>query len=345
MKNFSSDKNVEFPVASDKSVEFLATSDKNVEFLVALSLLTRTGIKSAINEDTNDIRPVLELLKFISPASKWNIKNSVLSFQPGPLLGGKHAMAIRDISKLISFLCIAGTFSMELLVLEITGVTEEVETLQRAHSKILGWFQIDKMSVTVKKRGFSPAGEGVVLIRMDPKKKIGGIDRREEEKIAKISGLVVTSRVSADISQRIVKRIKKSLGSLGTVKVDTIVSNKTNSGPSPGYECAVYLESKNSIFYSTGVNSESPESTARMCCMEVLKELESGAAVDRKFFPLILTLMALSEGISYLRIGKSEEELLLLGKATDELLGSEHKIKDGVLTVIGCNYSNVFKPL
>lgn len=88
--------------------------------------------------------------------------------------------------------------------------------------------------------------------------------------------------------------IKEEMKSLADTKVYCAVSNKNDSGPSPGYECSVYTESYNGIFYQTLNNKKVPEEMAKDCCFELLKGIDNGGIFDTKLYPIIFTFMSLA---------------------------------------------------
>lgn len=187
----------------------------------------------------------------------------------------------------------------------------------------------------------------------------------------KIRGLVITSRISSDFTQRMITKIKEEMDPISETRVSNILNNKNDSGPSPGYECSVYMGSKNCIFYHTINNSNrlydscsqdspdnnmhlislhnkiSPEEMAEKCCIELLKSTRKGGIFDSKLYPLLFTLMALGTGLSVIRIGILEEPDLYILKMINEFIGVKHTIfKDGeesFMKIIGCGYINKSK--
>lgn len=159
----------------------------------------------------------------------------------------------------------------------------------------------------------------------------------------------VTARKGSDISTRMINTIKQEMSTLADTKVYCAVSNKNDSGPSPGYECSVYTESFNGIFYQTINNKKIPEEMVKECCFELLKEMDNGGIFDTKLYPIIFTFMSLGYGVSHLRIGEIKEEtkqILDLLQIFFNIEYSYTKEEDEyILTIIGCDFINNFKPL
>lgn len=332
---------------------FKFQSDKNLELIIVLSLLTRNKVEI---ENVKKSSPIINLLNGISalaPNLRFELSKEHLKVIPGPLLGGKKVISIQDISYFIKYIAIIAPFMRENVILDITGITNGINSLDMIKTpllKIYSLFKLKGLSLSISKRGFAPLGQGKAYASFEIVRRLECICLKDSEPLEKIRGLVVTSRIGSETSTRMINVIKEEMSSLSEVKVYTALSNKNDSGPSPGYECSVYTESANGIFYHTSNNNKSvPEDLAKNCCFELLKNLDGGGLFDKKLHTILFVFMALAHGVSHLRIGDIDEEDKNILDLLERFLNIEYSVrKDGdenIISIIGCDYINTFKPL
>lgn len=335
-----------------KPLKFL--KDENFEFLIILSLLSRKSIVINLKSDLQNYLTFLNFIKIISPRSTYVKADNSLAFSPKSL-GGNFFFKDSSITYNLKFLILISPFLKESVEAEMNGITndlESVDLLKITFSCIFKFFNLPKFEINIKKRGFSPLGEGLVIFKGRNVNEIKNIEASNPEKLLKIRGLVVTARIGSDYSHRMINEIKNNMSDLGDTKVQTIVNNRNDSGPSPGYEISLVAESKNGLFCSTlSSTSEQllPEKMAKLCCFNLINEIKNGGIFDGKLMPYIIFYMGLSKGVGSIRVGLLSDESKSLLEILNLFFNVEYNLKEDqeefILTIIGCNYSNIFKSL
>lgn len=327
--------------------DVILTECNDSTYIMILSLLSRKTVFFPSSIDINDI-PVY--IKAISPESKLVESNEGIKFIPGPLEGGKLKLTVDLIPDALDSLLVISPFLNEDLNLELTGITNydenSTDLYKITYYKIFKAFQLPLFDLSIKKRGFSPLGEGTVILKTKFIRKISPINLNAIESISKIRGFVISSRIGSNIAQRMISNIKNDTSDLANTKILCIVNNRNDSGPSPGYECSILGESKNGVIYKTVNDKSVPETMAKKCCIDFLKNIKNCGIFDEKLLPNVILLMGLAEGVSDLAIGKPDEGLLGCLKLLKLFFNISYKIdkneKIYVLTIFGCGYTNPF---
>lgn len=336
--------------------------DNEIEMIIIYSILTRKKIVCSLVSRFNDKSDVSEFLKFvlkISPKSKYSLKNKILEFIPSSLEGGSKSIKTDKMPYLTILSVLLGLYSKEGMELEMKGITNNkmnensmfkkfisIDMVKIVCLRVSRIFKIPEIDIKVVKRGFEPAGDGKIRFKVKNITTVDRIDLRDEEHFEKVRGLIVTSRISADFSNRMISTIKRQMDPLNT-KITTMIHKREDSGESPGYECSIYVESDNSFLFNTVNNQNIPEKMAEECCFRFLKNLDSKEIFDCSISPIIFTLMALSKGTSSLKINKltlNQKKILLL---LNRFFGTTYQIEKengNVLKIVGCDYVNPFKP-
>lgn len=321
-----------------------------LEYALSMSLLCR---KKSVFEIGFDIDDIPEFVKIVSPESKYEFSKNTLTFIPGPLEGGVHKFEVENIPDTFTHLIHLSPFLREDSQISLTGITnvsdESIDSFKITYYKIFRAFNIPLFEISINKRGFAPSGDGSILFKSKCTRSIDAINMKDKEPLLKIRGLVITSRIGGDYAHRMINKIKKEMSDLANTKVLCITNNRNDSGPSPGYECSVFGESKNGIFYSTVNNNDIPENMAEECCVKLLKSIDDEIIFDRKLLPVVVFFMGLSKGVSYLGIRHIDEKLekiLDLLKVFMKIDFTIEKYEDySVISIIGSNYKNIFKPI
>jgi RNA 3'-terminal phosphate cyclase-like protein len=133
----------------------------------------------------------------------------------------------------------------------------------------------------------------------------------EQTKVKRIRGLAYSTKVSPQMSNRMVDTSRKILTKyIPDVYIYTDSYKGANSGKSPGYGLSLVAESTNGVLYSyeyffeLSIEEESPETCARKATFGLLKEIEKGGCSDSMSMALNLLLMAVGpEDVGRLRVG------------------------------------------
>lgn len=333
--------------------EIKIEKDESFEYAIILSLLSRKPVEFLNPVCFEAETEVLEYFKLVSPEIKYTFSDNNLQFIPGFLTGGKIRGEVGRIPMALKHLIILSPFLSENVELELSGITNcdefSTDIFKITFFKIFRFFGIPAMDINIKRRGFAPEGKGIVTFKGSSIRFIDCVDAQAEDSLSKIRGFVITSKIGSDFAHRMIDTVKGEMSDLANTKVLCIINNREDSGPSPGYECSVLGESNNGVFYESVNDQEIPEKMAKRCCKRLLKSILKGGIFDQKLLPIVIIYMGLAKGVSHLKIGKldkiSKKVLDLLGlffSVTYKLYTSD---QGNTLTVVGCRYNNVFKPL
>lgn len=330
-------------------------NDEDFEILIVLSLLSRSIVDIVLLSKNDTVFSFLDFIKIISPDSSYsyNEKSNILTFYPKACVGGKYKMSIdSNICTFLTSLILISPFIKSNIEFEFTGITNDpqsVDVLKITFFKIYKLFNLKGFEINIKKRGFGPIGEGIVLFKEWAVKSIDNFTLLEDEQILKIRGLVITSRIGSEYSRRMIQEINERMSDLGNTKVLSIINNRNDSGPSPGFECTVMAESKNGIFYNTSVGDASilPEILAKDSCHSMLKSMRNQGIFDYKILPYVLIYMGFAKNIGILKIGKLDSCSKRTLEYLKKFFNIEYRINmdKSLLTIVGCGHINQFMSL
>ncbi|KAI4291562.1 RNA 3'-terminal phosphate cyclase-like protein [Pancytospora philotis] len=334
---------------------FTADNDEHFGLLLALSLLSKKRVVVPYPAPDKRKLALVDFLQQISHDSQMVVEGQTLAFTPGALKGGRLRHSTGYVCDLLAPIAVLAPFMQEPFRCVLGGTTHDGESsadmLKVAYERVFRTFEVPEPSFEIKRRGFAPAGEGSLELRLGIVTKLRAISLKELEAYDRLGGVVVTARVNANFTQRLVSTVKQHLDALRCVKISNVLGNKNDSGPSPGFECSVYALGKRGIVYSTlgscAGSDASPESVAEECCRDFLKRLDRDGVFGRRMLPVVCAYMALAWGVSYLKIGECDEDVKQLLSMLKGVLGIEYylvKESDGcVVKIIGCGFINPAK--
>lgn len=328
--------------------KFSVSSQSQLELVLILSFLSRRAVSVQLGGHTNG-QDLLAFSLGISRGSAGSIDGDLLELTPGSLPGGRLRAEPRDMCSALRFLAVLSPFMRSPLHISLMGITNggsetegSIDMLVTAYNKLRRMFGMPPASLAIRKRGFAPLGGGIAEVNMDTVEKLNSIVAREIDAFDKTCGLVITARIGADFTQRMVATIKREMEPFGHVKVANILNNKNDSGPSPGYECSVYVEGKDGLLFHTVANNGTPEALALQCCHGLMREIDRNALFNKSLLPAALIFAALARGVSYLRTGAADADIRWSLELLSEFLGTEYYLTcdnmGGVVKIVGCGY-------
>ncbi|AFM98468.1 RNA 3'-terminal phosphate cyclase [Encephalitozoon hellem ATCC 50504] len=335
--------------------EMVFDCEKNLELILVYSLLSKNEVKVAVKRRQKMAKSFAKLLQKISHGSAYSVSEGYVTFTPGSLKGGEVAIQCEEeISMYIEPILVLCPFVIEPLKIKFKGITNGklcVDLIRIAHFGVLRGFGVKECEIVVKKRGFGPIGKGEVVFTVGSPGKISTIVLEKPEKIVKVRGLVVSSRVSSIPVKEMTETIKELMGDVSNTKVFSNMSNRLDSGPSPGFQCAVFAESKNGVYYSVMSGEKlTPRETATAACKELLLSIRHGGVFDKKLLYLALSLMSLSStSIGSLWVGKVDSDVKVILDLLKQFFGFEYEVRrsgDGdVVYGAGCGLSRISRQL
>jgi RNA 3'-terminal phosphate cyclase-like protein len=335
-----------------KSLKFLGCSQFRQRLVFSTLSGTRIRIDRIRDKDENPgLRDFeasfLRLLNKFSHGSiiEINETGTSLRYVPGTLVGGAitHDTSIsRSIGWYIEGLLPLFLFTKQATSLVLTGITNDnadvnVDVLRDVVLPSLGLFGVTKeaCSLQVRKRGCAPAGGGEVSLSIPHVRELKPINLVDEGYVKKVSGIAFSSKVTPQMTNRIVESAKGVLlPFLPDVFLTTDAQKGASAGNSPGFGVSLYASTTSGCRYAshgaTGVAQgvvdtlpelatagTLPEDLGRLVAQQLLAEIASGGCISALLQPLVFSLMALaSEDVSRVRIGELSQQ----GMATLRLL-------------------------
>lgn len=362
---FASTEKFYFPVkitlrnmaANEQMKELAVRGEKCLEMALCYCILARRSVRISTDVNLGDKIYFLEFLKYVTVETSYKIVDRQLLFYPGTVSDGalKYFQQEDDmgsITEIFDALALLSLFTRSGIRLDYEGITNHndrsIDMMKIASGKIFKAFQLAMPAVELMRRGFAPLGGGRASVAISSVRLIQPIDLREDEMLHKIRGLIVTAKVSAESTRRMVNAIKEHLEPFENLKISTVLNNRSDSGPSAGTECSVYAEGRRGIFYSTLNGAEKWEAMAGRCCEGLLTAIDEGVIFDGKLRPLLFSLMGLARGVSYLKIrelGDDDKELLELLKSIFNIryYVSADETGGPLLKIVGAGYTNPHK--
>ncbi|MFH1327727.1 MAG: RNA 3'-terminal phosphate cyclase [Candidatus Bathyarchaeota archaeon] len=162
-----------------------------------------------------------------------------------------------------------------------------------------------KGSVTLVKRGFYPTGGGIVKVNVEPTKKLNPLEMVNGGKVLHVSGISHSSKLPSHIVERMAKAAGDRLKGFGIQDLEIITksSQPENEVCAIDSGCGIFLlaELDNGALIgsdSLGSIGKPAEKVGREVADNLIRELETGASVDRHLADQLIIWMSLADGIS-----------------------------------------------
>lgn len=336
-------------------MEYLEVEDsKNFNYTIVYSMLLRKSIKIKIigSWDLKDDFVKLVCALSTNAVYKYDKVSNMLTFTPGALLGGKFVYQCKDeIANYIVPLLVLLPFNGSQIAIKFKGITNHLhstELIKIAHFTLLKHFEIPGCELVVRKTGFYPDGDGEVDLFCGSVGFIKNVDMTKHAELIKTRALLISSRLNSSYISEMSNVISGLLGDLN-LKIYTNVHNSKDSGPSPGYQCTLFMESKEGIFYvEKDGRDRHPQEVAKEASLELLVSANRGGLFDEKLYPLLFSFLAISTtDISLVTISRITEDLSGILKLLKLFFGYEveHVKSANNLTIksTGCGIKNFNK--
>ncbi|EOB13547.1 RNA 3'-terminal phosphate cyclase-like protein [Nosema bombycis CQ1] len=334
-------------------MDYLEIEDSDFfNFAISYSLLSKKSVKIKIKRSREYKEDYVKMICYLSKNSeyKYDAKTKTLFFNPGVFLGGSFVYNCKDeiynyIGPLLLLIPFAGT-DTKITFKGITNRFHCVEIIKIANFSLLKHFEIQKLDLVVKKTGFFPDGEGEVELNCGPINQIKNVDLTGPSELIKTRAFLISSRLNSTFISEMSEVIKDLLGDLN-LKIFTHLRNGKDSGPSPGYQCALFMESIDGIFYieKDGFDRK-PRDVAKDACLGLLNSANKSGLFDEKMYPLLFSFLAISStDISSVKISRKTDELEIILKylkiffnySCDTTKYNDHLI----IKSSGCGYKNI----
>ena len=251
-----------------------------------------------------------------------NSTGTTLLYNPGIIVGGKttHDCGLgRGIGYFIEGVLPLCLFAKKDVQLTLRGVTNDNVDLSVDAIRgvllptLISAFALHntspKLDLKIKKRGAPPGGGGEVVFTVPIVKTLNSMNRVELGFIKRIRGIAYSTRVSPQISNRMVTSARSLLNHfVPDVFVYTDHYKGDESGKSPGFGVCLMAETTNKIIIMSEKMAEGgvlPEDLGLECAKLLCEEISKKGCVDTSCQSILLLLMVLTgENVSKLKLGK-----------------------------------------
>jgi RNA 3'-terminal phosphate cyclase (ATP) len=229
------------------------------------------------------------------------------------------------------------------VTLEITGGTAglgapTIQYLKHVTYPILSKLGLKLPEIEIVKEGFYPKGQGLVRIRFEPIKKLNSVDLTEGGRINGISGISIAGSLPQHIAERQANTVKKILSNFDNVNL----SSSTVTTASPGTSITLWAECENTILGSDKIGEKGipAERIGEECAKELITSIDSGAALDKHMSDQILPFIALSRGISKIKVEEITQHCNTNMLVCEQLLGVKFDVNSSnkIISVTGTEF-------
>jgi RNA 3'-terminal phosphate cyclase-like protein len=285
-------------------------------------------------------------------------------FRPGILVGGGPieytCKGNRGISWFLEALACLLPFTKKKTIVILRGITNDhldqtVDAIRTVTLPMLHRFGIQEgLELKILKRGAPPLGGGEVRFTCHPVRVLTPVNLVDEGRIKRVRGIAYSTRVSPQMSNRVVESARGLLNSfLPDVYIYTDHYKGEDSGLSPGYGLCLVAESTTGVNLAAevmGGKDTTPEDLGVHAAKLLCSQIKIGGCVDASNQPILLMLMALTpEDVSHARVGKLSQYSIELLRLIYEMFGVKFKIKPDqgtvMLSCLGVGFSNIAKAI
>lgn len=284
-----------------------------------------------------------------------NYTGTAVTYKPGTITGGHVEFDCglqRSISYFLEGMIMLAPFSKLAFKLTLTGLTCDsidatIDTLRNVNVKLLKPFGLDDgVELTIKKRGSPPLGGGEVYFTCPVVNDLKPVQLEDPGRIKKIRGIASTTRISPQISNRLIEACRSVLNSfIPDVYIYSDVYKGDEAGKSPGYSLTLVAESTTGGLLASHAighgGMESIEEVAIRTSKRLLKQILQGGQVDEAHQWQLLLLMTLtSQDYNSVILGPLSDHTRIFMADLKEFFGVQFKVKrknrEGSLLHVSC---------
>ncbi len=190
--------------------------------------------------------------------------------------------------------------------LEIVGGTAGLGAPTIHYVKSVTFPVLSKLGVRIPeieiiKEGFYPKGGGIVKVKTFPVKNLNSVKLTERGEVKNIEGISVVGSLPKDVLERQTNAAIKILKEYG---FDARIYSKLVNTFSPGTSITLWAECENSILGADNIGKRGvrAEKIGEECAKELIKSIESKAALDKFMADQIIPFLALAKGESKIKV-------------------------------------------
>ncbi len=268
------------------------------------------------------------------------LNSTELIFEPTAIEGGRYHIRIGTAGStalVLQILMPAAAFARKRVEAEITGGTDNPRAPSVDFLKNITLPTLKKMGylgeVECIKRGHYPRGGGIVRARIDPVEKLQALALTDPGEVANISGLAHCVRLPADIATRMAHAASKALIEAGysKVQIKTETYHPTKDPHlGPGTGITLWAETEGGAVLgasSLGERGVPAEQVGREAARSLVRQLQTGCAVDRHLTDQLIPYLALAEGASEFTSAELTSHTLTNIALVEQILGVKFEVQ------------------
>jgi RNA 3'-phosphate cyclase len=181
----------------------------------------------------------------------------------------------------------------------------------------------------LRRRGFYPKGGGEVTLEVEPCPEVKPIQRSERGDLIGIRGLAYSRNLPSHITQRIAKAANERLRAAGLPAAEFEYDTEGPSA-SPGTGVVMFADYPNGVRLGAdalGERGKPAEKVGGEAADALVREIESGAAVDRHLADQLIIYAALARGESRYLASEATDHIRLAIDVTRRMLDARFTIE------------------
>jgi len=223
------------------------------------------------------------------------------------------------------------------LEFELTGGTDvrwspSIDYLQLTQLPLLRKMGYE-VTIQVHRRGHYPKGGGRVSVIVNPPRMLKAVRWLERGDLTEIDGISHAVRLPSHVAQRQANAAKEKLGEAGfsnlNVKTETYAPNQ-DPHLAPGSGITLRAKFTGGAILgadSLGERGKPAENVGEEVARDLLKEIASGAAVDKHMGDIIIPYLAVADGLSEIQVSEITPHTITNIKVAELLTGVKFTVE------------------
>lgn len=268
------------------------------------------------------------------------LNSKELRFEPSTIEGGRYRVDIGTAGSttlILQILMPAAAFARKPVEVEITGGTDNPFAPPIDFLKNVTLPTLRKMGyrgeVECVQRGHYPRGGGIVRAHIEPLEKLQALRLTESGGVVRIAGVAHCVRLPANIATRMAHAASKALIKAGHAKFDIKAeSYHPTQDPhlGPGTGITLWAETESGAILgasSLGKRGKPAEQVGQEAAESLIKQLQTGRAVDRHMTDQLVPYLALAEGESEITSAELTSHALTNIALVERILGVRFEVE------------------
>jgi RNA 3'-phosphate cyclase len=190
-----------------------------------------------------------------------------------------------------------------------------------------------EIDASLEARGFYPKGGGILRVRAQAAAPLSPIIREERGRLVRLRGLAYSSNLPAHIVERMAEAARSRLPLSVPVEMETDADT-----PSPGPGCGILLVAEFDTGLRLGADAlgergKPAETVGEEAAAQLLEEIESGAATDRRLSDQLVIWAVLADGESRYTTSRLTDHTRAAIAVAEQITGRRFQVDDGRITV------------